>query len=85
MIDLSKVRNVLEEIGELVAELDGQDLDETGAIDSQSSGRSRQERARLSQSLNLLATRFELAASLTRVEYWYARGDGDPTNPFRSD
>lgn len=85
MIDLSKVRDVLEEINELVAKLDGQDLDETGAVDNQSSGRARQERARLSQSLNLLATRFELAASLTRVEYWYARGDGDPTNPFRSD
>lgn len=85
MIDLSKVRDVLEEINQLVAKLDGQELDETGAVDSQSSGRARQERARLSQSLNLLATRLELAASLTRVEYWYARGDGDPTNPFRSD
>lgn len=85
LIDLTKVRTILAEISELVESLDGLDLDETTAVEGQSSGRARQERARKSQTLNLLASRLELAAQLTRVEYWYARGEPDPLNLSRRD
>lgn len=78
LIDFKMVRDVLQDIGELVDDLDGIDLDESDAITSQSKGRHRQERARISQDLNLLADRLDLAAQLVRVQYWKARGEEDP-------
>ena len=33
----------------------------------------------MSQTLNLMGDRLELAASLVRIEYWVARGHADPT------
>lgn len=84
MIDLTRVRNVLREANEIIDDLHGKDLDETAAITSQSKGQLRQERAQMSQDLQLLAGRLELAAQLTRVEYWYARGESDPLAPERS-
>lgn len=78
MIDLNRVRHVLAEVNTLVADLHGQDLDETDAITSQSKGQARVRKAQLSQDLQLLATRLELAAQLVRVEYWHARGETDP-------
>lgn len=85
MIDLSRVRSVLKDVNDLVEELDGLALDERDALTSQSKGELRQMKAQRSQELQLLATRLELAASLTRVEFWYARGESDPLNPDRED
>lgn len=78
MIDLSRVRAVLADVEPLIRELDGLELDDSDAITSQSKGKARQERARRSQELQLLASRFELAAALVRIEYWTARGEMDP-------
>lgn len=85
MINLTTVRRVLSDAQELIDDLDGRELDETHAITSQSRGVERKKRAQMSQDLQLLATRLELAASLTRVEYWHARGCGDPVQPDRKD
>lgn len=85
MIDLSRVREVLKECETLIDDLDGVDLDDSDAVTSQSKGQLRQARAQMSQDLQLLATRFELAASLTRVEYWFARGETDPLDPGREE
>lgn len=82
---MTKTRAVLAECTELVDALHDQDLDETDAVESQSKGEARRRKAQLSQDLNFLATRLELAAALVRVEYWYARGEADPTNPERED
>lgn len=78
LIDLTRVRNVLAEVNELVEELDGVELDETNAIESQTKTKAREIKARRSQSLQLLATRLELAGHLVRNEYWFARGEVDP-------
>lgn len=85
MIDLTKVKSVLAEVDSLVKTLHGQDLDESKAVESQSKGRNRIERARLSQDLNLLAQRLELAAGLVKNEYWFARGEVDPLDRERGD
>lgn len=85
MIDMSKTQAVLVECTELAAALHGQELDETDAVSNQSKGEARRQRAQLSQDLNFLATRLELAAALVRVEYWWARGEDDPTTPGRAD
>jgi hypothetical protein len=85
MINLTTVRRALADAQELIEGLDGRELDETDAIASQSRGTARKERAQMSQDLQLLATRLELAASLVRVEYWYARGCDDPVRPDRDD
>lgn len=83
MIDLEKTLIVLQECGELAAELNGQELDETDAVTAQSKGDLRRQRAQMSQDLQLLATRLELAAGLVRVEYWFARGERDPLRANR--
>jgi len=85
MINLTAVRRSLADAAHLIEELDGRELDESTAVVSQSKGNARKERAQMSQDLQLLATRLELAASLVRVEYWHARGEGDPTRPDRKD
>ncbi len=85
MIDLTVVRSCLSAAAALVDELDGKELDETDAVTSQSKGEARKRRAQRSQDLQLLATRLELAASLVRNEYWYARGERDPLHPERED
>jgi hypothetical protein len=77
-IDLSRVRAILDEIDELIDDLDGVELDERTAIE-QPPGKARHDRAHQSQTLNLVADRLALAASLVRVEYWAARGHKDPT------
>ena len=74
-INLTAVKSVLFEVVDLVDGLDGQVLDETGAL---SQGRA--ERAELSRNLSLLADRLELAAAMTRSEYWTARGYPDHIN-----
>jgi len=78
MIDLNRVRAVLDEVDELIEDLDGLDLDETDAVTSQSKGEARRFKAQKSQDMQLLANRLELAAALVRIEYWAARGNGDP-------
>lgn len=83
MIKLTRVRNVLAEINEMVDELDGVDLDETDAVTSQSKGEARKVKAQRSQDLQLLANRFELGAALVRNEYWFARGEQDPIDQGR--
>lgn len=85
MINLSTVKALLGDVQTLVDGLDGVDLNEEDALTSQSKGRARQERARKSQDLNLLAHRLRLAAELVQNEYWYARGEGDPLQPRRRD
>ena len=82
---MTQAQAVLDECRDLVTSLHGQDLDESNAIDSQSKGEARKRKAELSQDLNFLATRLELAAALVRIEYWWARGEADPTNPGRTD
>ena len=85
MIDLTTVRACLSDARDLIERLDGKELDETEAVTSQSRGDLRRLKAQRSQDLQLLATRLELAAGLVRVEYWYARGESDPTRPHRED
>lgn len=85
MIDFTPLKVVLEEVEALVDDLDGKDLDETAALTNQSKGEARRERAQMSQDLQLLASRLELAAQLVKVEFWTARGEGDPLNPGRDD
>lgn len=85
MINLSRVRSVLQEVDELVRGLDGADLDEQDAVTSQSKGRARQERAKKSQDLNLLAARLRFASELVLNEYWFARGEIDPLDRRRQD
>jgi len=83
VIDLTTLREVLTEVEGLVEELDGCELDETRAVESQSKSKTREVKARRSQSLQLLASRLELAAVLARNEYWFARGEIDHLNPER--
>lgn len=83
MIDLGHVKGILAEAEALVAELHGVELNEERAVEDQTKNRTRVERARLSQDLNLLAGRLDLAAELVRNEYWFARGEDDPLNPER--
>lgn len=83
MIDLGHVKGILAEAEALVAELHGVELNEERAVEDQTKNRTRIERARLSQDLNLLAGRLDLAAELVRNEYWFARGEDDPLNPER--
>jgi len=83
VIDLSRVQLILEEVNRLVEDLHGQELDERAAVEAQSAGEARRQRARASQSLNLLSDRLGLAAQMVRVEYWSARGHGDPTDGVR--
>lgn len=83
MIDLKAVKSVVAEIESLIDTLDGQDLDETTAVAEQSKGKARQERAKMSQELNLLADRLMMASTLVRNEYWFARGEIDPLNRER--
>lgn len=83
MIDLGHVKGILAEAEALVAELHGVELNEERAVEDQTKNRTRVERARLSQDLNLLAGRLDLAAELVRNEYWFARGEDDPLNPDR--
>lgn len=78
MIDMSRVRAVLNEVDDLIDDLDGFDLDETDAVTNQSKGDARRLKAQKSQDLQLLANRLELAAALVRIEYWAARGASDP-------
>jgi hypothetical protein len=85
MINLTTVRRVLNDAQVLIEGLDGRELDETDAVTSQSRGIERKKRAQMSQDLQMLATRLELAASLVRVEYWHARGADDPVCPERHD
>lgn len=85
MINLKAARRAIDDAVQLIEDLDGRELDETHAITSQSRGALRKEKAQMSQDLQLIATRLELAASLVRVEYWHARGEGDPTRPDRRD
>lgn len=84
MIDLTKVKTVLSEVQDLIEALHGVDLDEGRAVEDNSKGKARQERAKKSQELNLLSDRLMLASSLVRSEYWYARGEIDPLNPSRA-
>lgn len=78
MIDLTASKRVLEQCDELMLALDGEELDERKAVVDQSKGEARKRRAQLSQDLQLLASRLELAAALVRNEYWFARGEDDP-------
>lgn len=84
MIDLSQAKSVLLEVETLVAQLHGAELDEGRAVEDQSKGKARQERARMSQDLNLLADRLMMASTLVRAEYWFARGEIDPLNRARA-
>ena len=85
MIDLTRVRSVLTECQALVDDLHGLDLDDSRSVSDQTKGAKRQERAKRSQELQMLATRFELAAALTRIEFWTAKGEVDPLNRRRDD
>ncbi len=79
MIDLEKVKRMLEgEIVDLIDGLHGVDLDDVGAIESQTKSKIRTFRAEKSKELLLLADRLELCANLVRNEYWYAKGEEDP-------
>ena len=83
MIDLSNTKAILRECVEIISELHGQELDETDALSNQGRSQAKRRRAEMSQMLQLLATRLELAAATARIEYWYARGESDPLNPNR--
>ena len=75
-INLTKVRDVLDEVDKVVEHLDGIGLDETNSLRATKSVR-RDERAAVSRELQFLATRLELAAALARSEYWTSRGYTD--------
>ena len=72
-IDLSDVRAAMTRAESLIEMLHGQPLDESAAITSQSKGRARAERARLSQALQRLGHELDMAAGFARDEYWAAR------------
>ena len=83
MIDMSRVKYVLDEVDVLIDDLDGVEHDDRDAVTNQSAGAARRQNATRSSKLQLLATRLELAAALVRIEYWAARGERDPlTAPF---
>jgi hypothetical protein len=69
-INLTKVREVLHEVDEVVDDLDGRWHNDSRPKPSH-------ERAATSRQLQFLATRLELAAALTRSEYWAAKGYTD--------
>lgn len=75
-INLTKVRDVLDEVDEVVDSLDGRLHDETRSLTAKKSV-ARDERAAVSRQLQFLATRLELAAALARSEYWTSRGFPD--------
>jgi hypothetical protein len=81
-INLDRTKAILAESEALVRALHGQDLNERSAT-TQGGGAQRAERAKKSQDLLLLAERLELAAAMVRIEYWHARGHGDPIQPNR--
>lgn len=83
MIELDAVERLLQEANELVGELNGREFDDRKALTEQNKSNARKERARMSQDLNLLAGRLDLAAHLVRNEYWFARGEADPLRPER--
>lgn len=83
MIDLGRVKDIMREVDSLIESLHGEDLDERKAVEDQSKARDRRERARMSQDLNLLRSRLQLAAQLVDNEYWFARGESDPLQPNR--
>ena len=72
-VDLSRVRTIVQECGDLIAEADRTEL-------LGDDGRKCPDFAERTRRLNLLADRFELAAALTRHELWYARGEADALN-----
>lgn len=72
-VDLSKVRAILQECGDLADEADRSEL-------LGDDGRKCPDFAERTRRLNLLADRFDLAAALTRHELWYARGEADALN-----
>lgn len=83
MIELSRVKSVLVEVSALMKGLDGINFEDRDAISNKPPGKVREEKARVSQDLNLLADSLELAAQLVRVEYWHARGEVDPLDRRR--
>lgn len=81
-IDLDEVKDILEELEELVMELDGQEWDDTGFYADQSKGWRRKERARINGEMMFLATRFRLCAALVEMESWHGKGKSRPiVNP----
>jgi len=83
MIDLTTLKRCLEQVDTLVEHLHGKDLDERKAVGEQTKSLDRTTRGQLSQDLNLLASKLDLAAALARNEYWVARGEPDPLRPRR--
>jgi hypothetical protein len=73
VIDLNEVQALVDDAQELIRALHGQDLDESRAIEDQSKGKRRRERARTSADIRRLADTFHHAGSLTTQEYWKAR------------
>ena len=89
MIDMTKIQAVLRDAQDLAVDLHGEELDERDATSSPkggvAKGEARRRRAELSQNLQFLAARLEMAAALARNEYWYARGEVDALDPDRDD
>lgn len=81
-VNLDRLTDILDEAYDLAESLNGRSLDETGAIHNKGPGR--EQRARMSQELQLLASRLELGAALARHEYWAARGHTDHLTTTRS-
>lgn len=75
VIDLRRVRQIIAEISEVATAIDQRELDERSSLTQ-----GRAERAELSRYLQLIATRAELIAALSRSEYWTARGYTDHIN-----
>lgn len=77
-LNLTKVSDILDEVTEYVEDLDGRSHDDAAC--SRRKSTERDERAAVSRQLNLIADRLEMAAALTRSEYWTARGFTDHIN-----
>ena len=71
VIDLHEVRNLIKQASTLVDTLDGYDVDD-GAPQKKSG-----ERAQLTRQLLVLGDTLDLAAGLTRNEYWQTKGIRD--------
>lgn len=85
MIDLAQALAILDETADQMESINARSHSDPDPHGSGGTKEERADKARVSATLQLISTRLELAASLVRIEYWFARGETDPLNPERRD
>lgn len=73
MIDLTSVRNAMDEASKIVADLDGREV-----VDPDSTTTKRVDVAQVTRELIRLADLLDMAAALARNEYHVTKGAPDP-------